>query len=77
MARPTRSARKKTETPKHRCRDCSHSYDWHDRAFDGGFILCRCPYDDNSKNGKFCKFLTDYQCEHFNQRPTYTDVEAN
>ena len=29
-----------------------------------------CPYDDKSKNGKFCKFLKDPQCERFEKRAT-------
>lgn len=47
-----------------------YSYDWSGRAYDGSLILCRCPYDDKSKNGKFCKFLKDPQCERFEKRAT-------
>lgn len=70
MARtPVRTPRKKQpEAPKRRCRDCAHSYDWHDKAFNGGMILCRCPYDERSKHGKFSKFLSDPQCDKFLKR---------
>lgn len=78
MARPIRTAKKKPEAPKRRCRDCAHSYDWHNRALDGHLVLCRCPHDAKSQFGKFCKFLSDYECEHFKQQPTTeSDAEAN
>ncbi len=71
MARtPVRTPRKKqSEAPKRRCRDCAHSYDWHKKALDGHLILCRCPHDARSQHGKFCKFLSDPECEHFKDRP--------
>ncbi len=71
MARtPVRTLRKKQpEAPKRRCRDCAHSYDWHKKALDGHLILCRCPHDARSQHGKFCKFLSDPECEHFKDRP--------
>lgn len=51
------------------CRDCAHSYDWHNRSFhDGHLILCRCPHDAKSKHGQFCKFLSDAACALFLQR---------
>lgn len=66
----TSAARRKKEPQKPHCRDCVYSYDWSGRAYDGSLILCRCPYDDKSKNGKFCKFLKDPQCERFEKRAT-------
>ncbi len=57
---------KEVERPKYRCRDCKHSYDWHSKAHDGHLILCRCPF--KQKGGKYCIFLSDYQCEQFELR---------
>lgn len=54
------------EDVKYHCRDCANSYDWHSKAIDGHFILCRCPYKQQS--GRFCVFLSDPQCEHFKLR---------
>lgn len=51
---------------KYRCRDCTNSYDWHNKALDGHFILCRCPYKQHG--GKFCIFLSNLQCGHFKLR---------
>lgn len=51
-----------------RCRDCAHSYDWCNKALDGHLILCRCKFDKKSGHGKWCKFLSDPQCEHFQRR---------
>lgn len=59
---------KTKEAAKYRCRDCRHSYDWNSKAVDGHLILCRCKFDKNTKYGKFCKFLKDPQCEHFELR---------
>nr|DAD88329.1 MAG TPA: zinc-ribbon domain protein [Siphoviridae sp. ctnks32] len=48
---------------RYRCRDCKKSYDWHEKSNETGLpFMCRCPY---YTNGKFCKFLKDPQCEHF------------
>lgn len=79
MARPIRTARQKPEAPKRHCRDCAHSYDWQNKALDGRLILCRCPYDAKSQHGKFCKFLSDPECDQFKERPiNKTDnAEAN
>lgn len=60
--------RKKPEQPRYRCYDCAHSYDWHSKALDGHLILCRCPLDVKTENGRWCKFLNDYQCEQFKLR---------
>lgn len=53
------------EKPKYRCRDCRHSYDWHEKNRAGEFFMCRCPYHHN---GKYIKFLSAPQCEHFARR---------
>lgn len=53
------------EQSKHHCRDCVHSYDWHSKALDGRLILCRCKLDEKSEHGKWCKFLSDVACKHY------------
>lgn len=69
MAKTTRRTATQPETPKQHCRDCEHSYDWHNRSFhDGHLILCRCPFDAKSKFGQFCKFLSDIACDKFVKR---------
>lgn len=69
MARNRRTpAEEQAQTPKFQCRDCAHSYDWHSKAIDGHDILCRCKQDEKSEYGKWCKFLSDPQCEHFKHR---------
>jgi len=62
------AAKKKIEVvaTEYQCRHCSHSYDWHSKALDGHLILCRCPY--KMEGGKYCIFLSDPQCEHFDLR---------
>ena len=58
-----RRVAKQGEKPKYRCRDCVHSYDWHEIAYDTGQpFMCRCPY---YTEGKYCKFLNDPQCPKF------------
>lgn len=74
--RKTDTPQKVKELPKYRCRDCAHSYGWCDKALDGRMILCRCPYDEKTGRGKWCKFLSDYPCEHFEKRKTEDDGEA-
>lgn len=54
--------------PQHTCRDCEHSYDWHEKAYDGSLFMCRCKLDEKTEYGKWCKFLSDSQCKHFKQR---------
>lgn len=56
--------------PTRFCRDCAHSYDWHSKALDGHLILCRCKFDAKTEHGKWCKFLKDPECYHFQPRPT-------
>lgn len=51
--------------PKYKCKDCKHSYDWHEKNWQGELFMCRCPY---YTGGKYCKFLKDPQCEHFELR---------
>ena len=60
-------ARKKKviEKPKYHCCDCEHSYDWHEIGANGKPFMCRCPY---YKDGKYCRFLSGPQCEHFKMR---------
>lgn len=78
MARQSiRATKKKPEAPQYRCRDCAHSYDWHNKTSYGHIIFCRCPYDAKSQFGKFCKFLSDYQCDHFVKRKTEDHAEAD
>lgn len=47
------------------CSDCQNSYDWRSEALDGHLILCRCKH---YTEGRWCKFLSDYQCAHFIKR---------
>nr|DAO06563.1 MAG TPA: zinc-ribbon domain protein [Caudoviricetes sp.] len=53
------------EVPQYRCRDCQHSYDWHEKNWRGELFMCRCKHHHD---GKFTKFLKDPQCEHFTLR---------
>ena len=62
----TGQKKKQEEKPKRFCRECGHSYDWHDKAWDGHLILCRCPF--KQQGGKFCIFLSDEACENFIER---------
>ena len=61
------AARKKQqrERPKYSCRDCIHSYDWHEKNWRGKLFMCRCPH---YKEGKFSKLLDDPQCNVFELR---------
>ena len=54
---------KPSET-KYHCRDCKHSYDWHEKDYKGEFFLCRCPFF------KYSKFLNKDHCEHFELKRT-------
>lgn len=49
----------KLSDTKYHCRDCKHSYDWHEKDYKGEFFLCRCPFF------KYSKFLNKDHCEHF------------
>lgn len=60
------AGKKAVNQTTHRCRDCKHSYDWHEIAMDTGQpFMCRCSY---YTDGKYCKFLNDYTCEHFEMK---------
>ena len=50
---------------KYSCRDCKHSFDWHEKNWQGELFMCRCKHHHD---GKFTKFLKDPQCEHFTLR---------
>lgn len=50
---------------KYKCKDCKHSYDWHEKNWQGELFMCRCPYHTD---GKYIKFLKDPQCERFELR---------
>lgn len=47
------------------CRDCEHSYDWHEKNWKGELFMCKCPFH---KNGEYSKFLSDPQCSNFKHR---------
>jgi hypothetical protein len=71
MAKIARARTKQPDNPfpDKTCRDCTHSYDWNNRSFhDGHLILCRCPHDEKSRHGQFCKLLSDAACKMFKQR---------
>lgn len=51
--------------PQYTCRNCTFSYDWHEKGADGKPFMCRCAYHTG---GKYSKFLSDKQCEHFEKR---------
>ena len=53
-------------TPLYHCRDCAHSYYWHEKGADGKPFLCRCPYQQ--EGGRFSIFLEDTACEKFRMR---------
>lgn len=63
--RMTRKQQQEAAKALHTCRECTSSYDWHEKGADGRPFMCRCAYH---KGGKFSKFLSDPQCEHFNRR---------
>ncbi len=44
---------------KYHCRDCKHSYDYHENNWKGEPFLCRCPFC------KFSKFLDKDYCNNF------------
>ncbi len=67
----TRTTKKRDTTNLFKCKDCKHSYDWQSKALDGHLILCRCQY---YSDGKWCKFLHDWQCDKFVKRTTEDDA---
>ena len=60
---------------EYQCRHCAHSYDWHSLSLKGEPILCRCPHQQ--QGGKYCIFLSDPTCEHFELRKDNEQKEAN
>jgi hypothetical protein len=72
MARQT-TRKQQREQPKYKCRHCQHSYDWHEIGANGKPFMCRCPF---YKEGKFCLFLSDPQCEHFLKREDADHAET-
>lgn len=48
--------------PEHTCKDCKHAKDFHSKALDGRWILCKCPFQ------QYSKFLNWDYCEHFEKR---------
>ena len=48
----------KPANPYH-CRDCKHSYDWHEKNQAGEFFMCRCPFQ------KWSRFLNRDICDKF------------
>lgn len=63
--RMTRKQQQESEKLKYTCRDCSNSYDWHEKNWRGELFMCRCKH---YTEGKYCKFLSDKQCANFNKR---------
>lgn len=56
-------AKKKAQTAtQYHCRECQHSYDWHEKNWQGELFMCRCKF------GKWSKFLSDKQCDKFELR---------
>lgn len=53
------------EMPQYTCRNCTFSYDWHDKGANGEPFMCRCDYHTG---GKYSKLLSDKPCEHFEKR---------
>lgn len=56
--------------PKHTCGECANSYDWHEIGADGKPFMCRCPH---YTGGRFCRFLSDPQCDKFKPRKNGED----
>lgn len=52
-------AKKAQQISQYHCRDCKHSYDWHDKNLQGEFFMCRCPFH------KWSKFLNRDVCNKF------------
>ena len=55
-------AKKIIQKPAYTCKDCKHATDFHSKALDGHWILCKCHFHEYSK------FLTRDYCEHFTKR---------
>lgn len=48
--------------PMHRCKDCKHSFDYHETGANGKPFLCRCKFS------KWDIFLNDPACKNFKLR---------
>ena len=44
------------------CRDCKHSYDYHEKNHKGEFFLCKCPFF------KYSRFLNRDYCNEFKRK---------
>lgn len=44
------------------CRECKHSYDYHELNYKGEPFLCKCPFE------KYSKFLDSDYCKRFEKR---------
>lgn len=53
---------KKKELPTLFCRDCKHSYDYHEKNYKGEFFLCKCPFF------KYSRFLNKDYCNEFKRK---------
>lgn len=47
------------DSPKHHCRECKYSYDFHEKDYKGDFFMCRC------RLSKYTKLLDSYCCNKF------------
>lgn len=47
---------------KYHCRDCVHSYDWHEKNSKGELFMCRC------RLSKWTKFLNRNICDKFKKK---------
>lgn len=53
--------KKQPETQLH-CRECKHSFDYHELNYKGEPFLCKCPFH------KWSKFLDRDWCKNFEKR---------
>ena len=56
------ATKKLIQQPVHHCRDCQHSYDWHELNYRGEPFMCRCPYH------QWSRFLKHDYCDKFKKR---------
>ena len=62
MAKKTAQRPSQADKPRHQCRQCRHSYDWHEKNWRGEPFMCRCPYHHE---GRYTRLLSSPACEHF------------
>lgn len=55
-------AKKKEVRPKYTCRDCAHSFNYHEKDIYGNFFMCKCKFHEWSK------FLNHSYCENFDKK---------